>query len=70
MSKIDAMNSRRGQTLYHILDAQRRVIVDGPCRTWRGNDNFRLPVKNGCNGFDITPSNAHHWSMISPPVTA
>lgn len=73
MTKIDAMNSRIGQTLYHVSQcgsngAATRVTVNGKCKTWK-NGNFRLPVKvNGRCGFDITPSNAQQWSMISPQL--
>lgn len=74
MTKIDAIHSRRGQYLYHATQrnadhSPTRVVVVGKCKTWKGNDNFRLPVKSGnYNGFDITPSNAHQWSMIAPKV--
>lgn len=72
MTKIDAMNARRGQYLYHAnqtdsTGAPVRVRVNGVCKTWKGNDNFRLPVKHGLyNFFDITPTNAHQWTMIAP----
>lgn len=75
MTKIDAMNCRRGQTLYHVnqKDSQgnpTKVRVNGACKTWKGNPlAFKLPVKYGLyNCFDITSANAHQWTMTKESV--
>lgn len=76
MTRQEAINTRHRQYLYHVTEKDSqgrpsRVRVNGMCKTWKRNDNFRLPVKYGLfNCFYITPSNAANWSIVMPPANA
>jgi hypothetical protein len=71
MNKLDALNTRKGQTLIHKTRKNSNglpynVRVNGKVKTWQTRPNdFQLPVKRGLYdcGY-ITHHNGDDWQIL------
>lgn len=69
MTRAQAIAASHSDIFHHITlkgsDGEpARCRVNGKCKTWKRNDNFKLPVKHGLyKCFYITQDNAFEWSV-------
>ena len=67
VTKDEAVGTINGDIFHHCSltnadDTPMRVRVSGQCKTWKRNNNFRLPVKHGMfMSTAITQDNANDW---------
>lgn len=70
ITKIEAMNLRHGQIIYHETlknsDKTRlRARVNGKIKTWKTRpESFQLPIKHGLYDYGyLTEDNMSEWSI-------
>jgi hypothetical protein len=69
MTKAQAIAAHYRDIFHHTTEKGSdgepiRCRVNGKCKTWKRNDNFKLPVKYGLyDHFYITQDNADEWSV-------